>query len=353
MTWHPYVLDGMANFGDYFNNMVILYGRTVMKLWFVSLFAMVMVLSGAEQWKAIVTPGANVYLCFGEKAMSVQAESAGEEEERLEKLQELIGEERKAGYKELGRVTKVIDAVPGFRKGLKSVRICDSFSGKMATAIAYEFKATFSLDEIEKASSGKLKVTKGKAGALDMLSIESAVPFALVSSADGRFMFLVQKKEAGALAARIAGGKYCDFTAEMKYLMQYIGKYAGGCLEITNDMRRKINEKASLAMAEEPVKAMMLMKFAEMKGVVADVVKNGDAYTLTLGFSNMSPLVASGVKEQLFDGMMIPMAQAMAQGAAPGNTQIANMFSSYVKDRAAFLKVQMKEAEIKAIRDAM
>ena len=110
--------------------------------------------------------------------------------------------------------------------------------------------------------------------------------------------------------------------------------------------KQKLNEKAMGQMSVEPVQAMALMKLAEMNGVLVDSTITAEGVIIKLGLSSVSAQAASVVKDQLFDGMVMPMAQSLADSIAPGKINTAGMLKTSVSGKLAILNITLKKSDL-------
>ena len=101
------------------------------------------------------------------------------------------------------------------------------------------------------------------------------------------------------------------------------------------------------------MQAMALMKLSALKGILVDSKIVEDGCTLKLCFSGENAQGATVFREQLLDGLVLPMAQSLADNIAPGKISTANMLSSAIEGKMAVLNVNLKEADLNIIKETM
>ena len=331
-----------------------------MKRLFLVVFALSFAVFGNDDWKAIIMPNASMYLYCGEKFCSDKrnVEDKGDGG-KLEELRDSlgVGEERNKQYQGITSLLDCLGNLPSVKDNVKSFRMCDSFAVPKALAVALEFKKPVELEDMKKLEEAKVKAASVKVAGLDALSLEPAEPagcrFAAIPADGGRQLLLVGWSDAEALAARINPAKRAQLSPEMKYLTDAAKGDFSFCLEITGKIRQKINEGASAKMATDPLQAMAIMKMAEMKGIMVDSNVVAGGLVLKLCFSSANAQGANAFREQLLDGLVLPMAQNLADNIAPGKISTANMLASGIEDKMAVLKVNLKDSDLTIIKETM
>jgi len=327
-----------------------------MKRMFIIMLAMSLALFGSEAWEAIVMPNASFMMYCGEKMIAKGEQNRQEKQNdgQLDKMDELLGEERSEYYEAMVSVLDELEKSGSLKKNVKTFRLIDSFSAVKNAAVALEFKKPVELEALKSIPDAKVAISVDKIAGKEALSIEVKEPeklrFAAVLVDDGKSMLLTGWDAAPAMVARI--GKQASFTPEMKHV---IGSVKGDfrlVLEITHQLKQKINEKAMSKMSEEPMQAMVFMKLAEMNGLLFDAVLEPEGVNVKIGLSSSNAQGAAVVKSQLFDGMVLPMAQGLADGIAPGKINTGSMFKTSVEGKNAILNIKLKNSELELIKGA-
>ncbi|MBQ7175781.1 MAG: hypothetical protein IJS08_00075 [Victivallales bacterium] len=324
-----------------------------MKKLFFLMMVVVVAVFGAETWEAIVPPNASFFMFGNEKVVEKNKQNKINEDkkDKFDKIDEFLGidEENSEHYDALKELLEELDKSPAFKEGnCRTFRLCDNFEAKKNVALAVEFKEAIPFDDLKVIPDAKLTITVDKIAGKDALSLETQgekkARFALIMADGGKTMLLTGWDNAAAMATRI--GKAAKYTAEMKNL---VGAYKGDfcvCMALTPKMKQRLNEKAMGQMSVEPVQAMLLMKLAEMNGILMDSTIMQEGMTIRLGLVSSSTQAATAVKEQLFDGMVMPMAQNLADGVAPGKIKTSSMLKSSVSGKIAFLNISLTKSEI-------
>lgn len=320
------------------------------KLLFLMLAA-TMVVFGSEAWEAIVMPKASLLMYCGEKMIERGEDKEKHEKEgKMDKLEEMLGSdtERAEYYEALLEVLDEIGKAPAMKKNGKTFRMCDSFAVQKNASVAIEFKNPVAIEALKSIPDAELTITVDKIAEKEALSFETQgdkkARFAAIIVDEGKTMLLTGWDNAAALVARI--GKAAQYTAEMKYLVDAAKGDFRLCMEMTQKLKQKLNEKAMGQMSVEPVQAMALMKLAEMNGVLVDSTITAEGVIIKLGLSSVSAQAASVVKDQLFDGMVMPMAQSLADSIAPGKINTAGMLKTSVSGKLAILNITLKNSDL-------
>ena len=318
------------------------------------MMAVVMAVFGAENWGAIVPPKASFFMFANEKMLNNKDKQKKIDEDKKEKLDEIdeyldIDKENCEHYEALVALLEELDKSPALKdENCKSFRMCDNLAAKKNVALAIELKKAISIDELKAIPEAKLTITVDKIAGKDALSLETQGDkknrFALIIVDGGKTMLLTGWDNAPAMVARI--GQAAQFTAEMKNLVGALKGDFRVCMEFSSKMKQKLNEKAMGKMSEEPMQAMLLIKLAEMNGILVDsTIMPAESLTIKLGLSAANSQAATVVKEQLFDGSLIPMAKSLAEGIAPGRINVSNMLKSSVNGKIAVLNVNLSKSE--------
>ncbi len=325
-----------------------------MKKLFFLMMAVTMVVFGAEAWEAIVMPKAGLLIYCGEKMIEKGEAEKSEHEAKKEKLDELLGSDtERAEYMDaLVDVLEELGKAPVLDKNAKTFRMSETFAAKKNASVAIEFKNPVTIDKLTSIPDAKLIITLAKISGKDVLSLETQGDkkerFAAIIVNEGKTMLLTGWDNAEAMVARI--GLPAVYTAEMKHLVSAAKGDFRLCLEFTPQLKQKINEKAMGQMSVEPVQAMALMKLAEMNGVMVDTAIKQEGVVIKFGLSTMNAQAAAVVKEQLFDGMAMPMAQNLADGIAPGKINTAGMLKSSVSGKLAIMNITLKNSELELFK---
>ncbi len=325
-----------------------------MKKLFFLMMAVAVVVFGAEAWEAIVMPKANLLMYCGEKMIERGEAEKPEKDEKMEKLDKLLGSDaERAEY--IGALLEALEELgkaPVLDNNAKTFRLCDTFAVKKSAAVAIELKNPVALDKLTSIPDAKLTITMGKIAGKDALSLENQGEnkerFAAIIVNGGKTMLLTGWDNAASMVARI--GAPAVYTGEMKHLLSAAKGDFRLCVEFTPNLKQKINEKAMGQMSVEPVQAMALMKLAEMNGVMVDSTIKQDGAVIIFGLSNASAQAAAETKAQVFDGMVMPMAQNMADGIAPGKIKTADVLKSGVNGKLAILTITLKNQELELFK---
>lgn len=326
------------------------------KLFFLMMVVAVAVF-GAEIWEAIVPPNASFFLFCNEKAIGKNKQQKNNEDkkDKLDKIDEFLGidEENSKHYDALMELLEELDKSPVLKnENCRTFRMSDNFAAKKNVALAVEFKEAVAIDDLKVIPDAKLTITVDKIAGKDALSLETQgenkARFALVMADGGKTMLLTGWDNAAAMAARI--GQAAQYNAEMKSLVGAVKGDFCFCMHLTPKMKQRLNEKAMGQMSVEPVQGMLLMKLAEMNGILLDSTNMQDGMTIRLGLVSPSTQAATAVKEQLFDGMVMPMAQNIADGIAPGRINTSSMLKTSVSGKIAILNVTLKKSELEMFK---
>ncbi|MBR6371592.1 MAG: hypothetical protein IKS20_00275, partial [Victivallales bacterium] len=87
-----------------------------------------------------------------------------------------------------------------------------------------------------------------------------------------------------------------------------------------------------------------------MNGLMVDSTIMQEGAVIIFGLSNASAQAAAETKAQVFDGMVMPMAQNLADGIAPGKIKTADVLKSGVNGKLAILTITLKNQELELFK---